>query len=254
MIVAASHDQALANHKAYTLPNGTEVKLDTYIGTNVVVRSGSAEAEPEPEIGARYPMAYLVSQGADSQIAPHFHQNDQFQVFISGKGRMGNTAVRAVTVHFAGAFTAYGPIVAEGVPIEYLTLRNGYDPGAQWMPGAKAKLKAAASRVHREATSAQVDPGAASSILIEPQPDGLAAWMRRLSPGVAFTGADPAGGGGQFWFSIAGAFMRDGTAYGPRSCIFVSEDEKPLTIVAGEAGAEVVIVQFPQGRPRASVQ
>jgi hypothetical protein len=254
MIVTASHEQARANHKAYTLPNGTEVKLDTYIGTNLVVRSGSTDAEPEPEIGAAYPMAYLVSQGADTQIAPHFHQNDQFQVFISGRGRMGNVPLRAVTVHFAGAFTAYGPIVAEGSPIEYLTLRNGYDPGAQWMPGAKEKLKAAVARTHREATSAPADADANSSILIAPQQDGLAAWMHRVPAGASFTGGDPAGGAGQFWFSLTGGFTRGGKAHGPRSCLFLSDDERPLTVTAGEAGLEMIIVQFPRRRGSASIQ
>jgi hypothetical protein len=255
MIVTASNEQARANHEAYTLPNGTEVKLDTYIGTNLIVRSRSADAarEPEPAIGSAYPMAYLVSQGADTQIAPHFHQNDQFQVFLSGNGRMGNVALRAVTVHFAGAFTPYGPIVAEGAPIEYITLRNGYDPGAQWMPGAKAKLKAAVARTHREATSAPVDAAADSSVLIEAQADGLGAWRHRIAPGASLTGVDPAGGAGQFWFSLSGAFSRGGEVHGPRSCLFVSDDERPLTITAGDDGLEVVIVQFPRRRGSAPV-
>ena len=251
MIVAATRAQAGSRHKAYTLPNGTRVGLDTYIGTNLVVRSGAAVEEREPEVGAPYPMAYLVSQPAGTTIAPHFHQNDQFQLFIDGTGHIGRHPLAPVTAHFAAAFTAYGPIVAGETAIEYVTLRNGYDPGAQWLPEAKQKLFSRAGRQPRVETSDPVAldetaPGAGPRGLIRLEESGLGAWLHTLGANEPLTGPDPATGSGQFWFTLEGD-VRHGTGLlPPRSCVFVSPDERPVRVTACDSGAVFIIAQFPR--------
>ena len=45
-------------------------------------------------------------------VPQHFHHVDQFQVIVAGGGRLGTHGVEPLAVHYAGAYTAYGPIVA----------------------------------------------------------------------------------------------------------------------------------------------
>ena len=71
----------------------------------------------------RQPQAFLVEQPPRHTIRNHFHATDQFQVFVHGKGRLGNKSVEAVALQYADAFTAYGPIVSAEDPIFYMTLR-----------------------------------------------------------------------------------------------------------------------------------
>ena len=55
-------------------------------------------------------------------------------------------------MHFAGAWSPYGPLAAGGDGLQYFTLRNGWDPGARYMefPDNRAALRALPRR-HREA-------------------------------------------------------------------------------------------------------
>ena len=98
-----------------------------------------------------YPMAFLVEQDADAVVGAHYHQADQFQVMVGGSGRLGTHDVAAGAVHFAGAWSPYGPLAAGGDGLHYFTLRNGWDPGARYMefPDNRATLRALPRR-HRE--------------------------------------------------------------------------------------------------------
>src|SRR3546814_2583395 len=51
------------------------------------------------------------------------------------------TLFRSVSVHYANAHTPYGPIRAEAEGLHYFTLRDDFDPGARFMPGARPELK-----------------------------------------------------------------------------------------------------------------
>jgi hypothetical protein len=78
--------------------------------------------------------------------------------------------------------------------------------------------------------------------------DGLGAWHHRLAPGERLTGPDPAGGEGQFWV-VADGTLRTADGALPRlSLVFVGPEEPAFAAEAGEAGAEVVLVQYPRGR------
>jgi hypothetical protein len=71
----------------------------------------------------------------------HFHTQNQFQVFIEGSGSFGRHQISPYIVHYAGAFTGYGPIVAGSEGLEYLTLRAVRDLGAQFLPDKMPSLK-----------------------------------------------------------------------------------------------------------------
>lgn len=234
MPVTASADAVRATRRRAS-SNGTSFWLTSYMGANRYTQSAG---EP-PGPGAIYPMAFLVEQDGDEAVGAHYHQADQFQVMIAGSGRLGSHDVAPVAVHFAGAYSPYGPLRAGAGGLHYFTLRNGWDPGASYMefPDNRAGLRAVPRR-HREAVG---ETGA-------PAPDGFCARRHRIAPGASETGPDPATGAGQFWLVLSGSLTLRGAALPPNSCVFVYPDEAPLIATAGADGLEVLAMQFPLHR------
>src|SRR5215212_5024556 len=91
-----------------------------------------------PEADA--PQAFMVEYDPNRVSRAHFHAVDQFQIIVDGKGRIGRHELTPYSVHFARAFTPYGPLVASGEGMTFLTLRRSRDAGAQRLPEAKPKL------------------------------------------------------------------------------------------------------------------
>ena len=227
----------------------------TFIGENRMTRD---PALPEPDRDTLFPMAFLVEKEPGAVVKPHFHRADQYQVVVSGGGRMGSHALDGVAVHYTDAYSAYGPIVAADEGLAWFTLRNGWDPGARYMTESRAELRAARAQnlQHREAVVDAIHPLAEAALaalaevrcspVIGPGPDGLATWHCLLPPGAALRGPDPAGGAGQFWIVLAGCMQAGGSAMLPRhSCVFAPPDDGPLVARAGSTGAEALCLQFP---------
>ena len=214
--------------------NGTQFWLTSYIGAN---RYTAGAAEPPPP-GAIYPMAFFVEQDPGEVVGAHYHQADQFQVMIAGNGRLGLHDVSAGAVHFAGAWSAYGPLRAGAAGLHYFTLRNGWDPGARYMefPDNRAGLRGVARR-HREVVG-ETDAVAA---------DGFCARRVRIAAGASEIGPDPASGAGQFWLVLSGGLLVDGMASSPMSCVFVYPEEGPFVAKAGGDGSDLLLMQFPLG-------
>ena len=93
-----------------------------YIGAN---RYTLPRDEKPPADDTLYPMAFLVEKGPGAVTRPHFHQADQFQVVVAGRGMLGDHELRDGAVHYTDAYSAYGPIVAG-------------KPGIWWSPCATA--------------------------------------------------------------------------------------------------------------------
>ncbi len=218
-----------------------------YLGTS---RHNMAPGEQDPPRERLFPMAFLVEQDPGTTAHAHYHQQDQFQLVVNGKGTVGLHDAGPVTVHFTGAYTAYGPIKADPQDgIWYLTLRNGFDPGARFMekPENRATLRGIPGRVHRESVAGPLGaPTVATETLLGPDPDGMGSWRYAVGAGEAVTGPDPAGGRGQYWVVTRGAMVRDGETLGVRSLVFVHPEEAPFTATAGAEGVEVVAMQFPK--------
>jgi hypothetical protein len=233
--------------------NGATYWVTTFLGANRHTLPEDAAPPSEDEI---YPMAFLIEQDAGAVVQPHFHQADQFQVVVGGAARLGTHDVEGVAVHFTSRFSAYGPIRASEQGVHYFTLRNGFDPGAKYMPGARQELKARRTVPHREAV---VDPrpalapgelalGQASewTPVMPMAEDGLAAWRYRLPPGAGLTGPDPAAGRGQTWLVLAGGATQGEETLGTFSCLFVYPGDAPLALRADHQGAEVLCMQYPR--------
>jgi hypothetical protein len=228
-VIASADDAAASRRRASS--NGTGFWLTSYIGANRYSSNGA----PSPGPGAIYPMAFLVEQDPGAVVGAHYHQADQFQIVVAGSGRLGIHDVAAGAVHYAGAWSAYGPLSAGAAGLSYFTLRNGWDPGARYMevPANRADLRAR-PRGHREVVGH-----------LPQAPDGLWAETFRLAAGEALAGPAPARGFGQFWIVLRGSLRHDAATLGPRSCVFIAPEDAPMHGCAGSEGLEAVAVQFP---------
>lgn len=251
MAVLASGEQARSTRRPI-VSNGVSAHLTTFIGSNRYMAGAASSPPPGPD--AVYPMAFLVEQPADSVVQVHFHEANQFQVVVAGGGRLGTHALRPIAVHYSNAFSSYGPIAAGEEGLHYLTLRNGYDRGARYLPAAREELRHVRRRF-REAVAEPPSPDGAIveaamvEALLPEAPDGLGAWQHRLPPGAALEGPDPARGDGQFWIVTGGEMRTPDDAVLPAlSCAFVGPDEPHFAVTAGRAGLELVVVQYPRGR------
>ena len=210
----------------------------------------------KPDLTQVSPIAYLVEQGPRHELRAHFHEADQFQIFVNGNGRIGGHGATPGMGHFVGPFSGYGPIVGGEEGVAYMTLRNAWDPGAQFLPESLERIRA--KRTSRREVTFQVpapvddvELGALREMsvlpLIVPQPDGLTASSYVLQPGACATGPDAAEGGGQFWLVMAGQMLdpEQGRPLQRLSMAFVRPDDPPYVAKAGSGGLHVVLLQFP---------
>lgn len=244
MTLIATAEAARANRRRATAGDGMGFWHTLYLGTT---RYNMAAGQADPAPDAVFPMAFLVEQDPGEVANAHFHQADQFQVVVAGGGMLGTHAVRPVMVHFAGAFTAYGPIHAGAAGLTYFTLRNGFDPGARYMMRSENRvaLRAVPARRHREAVAGPLE-GGGNAVLLGPEPDGMAAWRYHVAPGDRVCGPAPDDGRGQYWLVVDGGVQQDGLALGRLSCAFVHPGEAPFEAWGGPAGATLLAMQFPR--------
>jgi hypothetical protein len=245
MPLIASAQQARANRRRGQAADGVTFWHTLYLGTS---RYNMAPGTPDPDGTALFPMAFLVEQDPGSVAHAHYHQADQFQVVVGGRARFGTHDVAPVTVHFAGAYTAYGPIRASDAGVHYFTLRNGFDPGARFMARAehRAALRDIPGRRHREAVAGPLPDAADAAAVLPEAADGLGAWRYRMAAGAVLHGPSPAGGRGQYWLMLGGSLLREGGPYAAGSCAFVFPDEPAFAGLAGPDGLDVLAMQFPR--------
>lgn len=238
MIQAKSFQDASPSRFEGRLFNGSIYARTNYMGSDLSDRDT--------------PQALLVEQSGRSVIPAHFHGIDQFQVVVRGDAMLGKHPLKPVSVHFAAAYTGYGPIEAGDDGVFYFTLRAQSEPGAFFFPEGRQFQKPGPKRNITEAVdlhSAQADmakrQGETLTPIIPQEAGALAAWVLRLGPGAAFKGPDPASGGGQYYVVMTGALERAGATYDKWSCLFVEPPEPPLTLAAGADGLEALVLQFP---------
>lgn len=221
------------------LPNGTGYYKGEYIE--------GAESEAS---GA--PHAFLIEQDPNTTILSHFHRQNQFQVIVGGGGFLGRHAVQPLLVHYAGAYTGYGPIVCGPEGVQYLTLRPRYDPGAQFMPEARERMVRGPKKHFSSEPIAVLGAAALRTLadvqlnpLLPLEDDGLAASLYAIPPHRQAVGLDPATGAGQYSVVISGSLTHDGQSLETLESIYLTPEEAPLALVAGEGGAQVLVLQFP---------
>lgn len=199
-------------------------------------------------------MAFRVEMGADAVTKPHFHEVDQYQVFLAGRGRFGRHEIATLGVHYADHHSAYGPIVAGASGFAYLTLRPRQDsriiyvdePGSRErrVPSKKRQYTIADVNLSIEPVMAERDAPGLDPI-IESQPDGLEAWVLRLGTGMSASVPDSTPSGGAYVYAANGSFIAGSGACPARSLMWFGPDDR-VTVTAGDAGLEALLLRFPR--------
>lgn len=209
-------------------------------------------ADPAPG-ETREPQAFLVEQEPHAVVHPHFHFVDQFQVVMAGGGRIGRHPIEPIMAHFAGACTAYGPIVPDERGIFYFTLRASADgTGAQFLPAAARRARPGKKRyvladpIHPSTPDALRSRREAVTETVLREADGLAVVMLRVPPGGRLAGPDPREGAGQSIILAEGTLRHVGAPLDRWSALFVSADQRAYVAEAGPEGAEVLVLQYPR--------
>jgi len=233
MIVVGSQEHALTRRRHLRLADGFEYFKGEWL-----------EAGQDPQLS---PTMFLVEQGPHSRLATHFHRENEFQVVVQGGGKFGAHDVQAVTVHYAGAYTGYGPIVAGDDGLSYFTIRAVFEQGAIFLPEGREQMVRGPKRQLHSTPYPAAEPGellarTATEVheLFEPQPDGIAATRILLPPGAQAQAPSPHGSGGQFVMVISGSLLYRQRLLTRWEPIFLSPDEAALTLCAGGGGADVL--------------
>jgi len=247
MVQAVACAQML-KHRRIVKSTGTG---EAHWRTDFIGCRGEGEMRDEPQ-------AFLIEMTPNEVIVPHFHEVDQYQVFVAGGGSLGRShdVTVPIAVHYTDQYTGYGPINAGPQGFSYFTLRAKTDPGAVYLhkPGYREKLKPSKKRHFLAHITLSTEPvllnrrEAVLEPLLEKQGemnDGLAAFLLRLGPAMTVTGPDPAGSRGQHYLVVNGSLNHGGASYPAWSTLFVGPNEGPLNVQAGGGGVEALVLQYP---------
>lgn len=199
------------------------------------------------------PTVFLVEQPPHSTLEPHFHRQNQFQLFVDGYGRIGAHALQSVTIHYAGAYTGYGPLVAGEAGIQYFTIRPVCESGMIPVSTGRDQMIRGPKR-HATAGPLVLASPEELGTLAEPDvrweipmaEDGLGAAAVRMPPGsvLADMAAQPAADG-TFVVVLSGSVRHGQTSLARWESLFFSADEAVPELIAGESGAEMVFLYTP---------
>lgn len=235
MIEAISHSSVASRRFVGTIFNGSQYARTDYLGSD--------------ESDRDTPQALLVEQFPESNIPPHFHGIDQYQVVVQGRGILGKHALGPICVHFTKGYTGYGPVTAPfDETLFYFTLRAQSEPGAFFLPASRDQQRAGPKRnltVDVQTQGAGNGSGLEFEAMIPLEDEGLGAWRLRVDPDASTKGPDPTTGGGQYFIVLDGAMVYQGASYEKWSCTFVSPPECALEVRAGPGGLEALVLQFP---------
>ena len=255
MVISVSAAQADANARTIDV-RGQAYVLREYVGA-APVRGTYVEGNESNDNAL--PQGFLVDQPAGSITHPHFHETNQFQVFVGGSGRFGKKEAQPVTVQYASGHTPYGPIVAGDDGVRYFTLRQRWDPGAKYMPQMRDRLQRGRQRQALIADLPVLDAAELSQLkhndtmnFLGPETDGLLGALVSVAPNMRVDLPDPALGMGQYQIVVAGS-MRYGSGDADHdhsllerlSCQFVFADDGATHAEASDQGLQLLVLRFP---------
>jgi rubredoxin len=204
-----------------------------------------------PDEAPGRPQAFLAEMSAHRNLRTHYHANDQFQVFVSGDGHAGKHPIAPFQVHFARAYTPYGPIIAKDAGVGFLTLRTRKDGGAQFLPEKREQLVATEGRNPWQLTVPINFPEPSGPIAIEPlegmhDDRGLAGHALSMKADAEAPGPDPSPSNGQYIVVLGGSVMHEGVEKKATTIIYVAPEEGPFKLKAGPRGLEAIALHFPR--------
>jgi len=201
------------------------------------------------------PTAVLTRYENERYSAAHFHEVDQFQVIIDGKGEFGRHHVSPYCVHFSRAHTPYGPLQSDKeTGWAFIVLRARFDPGAQRLPAALDKLKQIANRKPWQVTAQVTFPSEGGDVSVKEVAEisgdkGLFTQAITMSPGSRTMTPRQAGGDGQYIVVVKGSLIHENAQRDAPIVIFVKRDELVFCLQAGPEGLQAIIMNFPEVQP-----
>ncbi|GAB7541161.1 hypothetical protein [Cupriavidus sp. 8B] len=211
-------------------------------------RSEWMQTGSDPQLS---PTVFLVEQPAHSVLPAHFHTQNQFQVFKQGSGSLGSRAVGPGSVHYAGAFTGYGPLVAGPQGLSYFTIRAAFETGANFLPVARDKLRRGPKRhahgpTHEPRTIEQLRALKAPvrAELIGADGNEPEAFALQLPP-FSEVNVPAARGSGQFQLVLAGELSAPECRLQEWESRFMSTGEHGGACRAGPDGLHLLVLQMP---------
>jgi len=199
------------------------------------------------------PSAFLVRYTLGTNSSAHYHSADQFQVIVEGKGLFGHHELGPYHVHFARAYTPYGPLLpSDKERWAFITLRSRPDPeGAQRLSTAREKLKQIPNRRPWQVTRKVEFPEPGGPVNLRPiegisNDEGLRGLALTMAPGAKTTAPDPSAGDGQYVIALKGGFLHEGREQKAIAVVFTQPHEPPFQIEAGPEGLEAIILDFPR--------
>jgi len=213
------------------------------------------------------PQLLLVEQPVPaSTVLPHYHSQDQFQIFLDGGGRLGRQEIKPISIHYTNRYTGYGPIVAGEQGVSYYVLRPEYDTlvTGQYLhvPSMREKLKS--QKTNRKAVTINEVALRSSEELLEikgwhcdrvidcvadPLDEGLFADVLCMGPHAEYRVSHPNLGGGQMIVLLKGSVCCSGEHYSGRSAMALTADESPVSLKTEDSGAQILVLQYPK-RPK----
>ena len=198
------------------------------------------------------PAVFLAEQPPNCELAPHFHRQNQFQLFVEGEGTIGQGCLGPVTVHYAGAYTGYGPILSGNAWLKYFTIRSVFDTGitlnTEWrgnmIGGPKRHAEGSAGQPWTVEQLAALQSTQRKTVIAADA--GLGAELFRLPPNSAQQLLPIASSVGQFIFVLGGTAQVEGTTLSLWESAFVPAPDGEVFIAAGAQGAEVIALHMPK--------
>ena len=198
------------------------------------------------------PTVSLIEQPAGFEFMPHFHQQNQFQVFVGGSGAIGAHALAPVVVHYAGAHTGYGPLVAGPLGIQYFTLRPVAESGFISVAEHRERMIRGPKRHAQSQQIAISTPEAMrrldeieDSFVIPLGEDGMGARLLRMPPRHSLEVEHLPGCQGQFIFLLEGAVDLAGREIARWEQLYATRDEPIACLTATAAGAQLLCLSVP---------
>jgi hypothetical protein len=217
-----------------------------------------------PSGGTPGPQGFLVEMPGPCTNMAHFHEVDQFQLYFGSNGSWYKRhPLPALTVHYTDAYSTYGPFGSSNdETFRFLTLRPVRSGVAGYLPGARDLLMREAKPTQRRRRNYEIEVSLDGALadgeteqqtLIGRESDGLAAQLISLGPGSAADGPtrDPRSAG-RYYYVLRGSIETEGTTFGLDSLGWLGSDDPVPTLVAGQAGCDILALDFPsQWRPTA---
>src|SRR5687768_7680382 len=189
-----------------------------------------------PDEAPNQPQAFLAECGPQRNLRTHYHANDQFQIFVSGDGHAGKHPIAPFQVHFARAYTPYGPIIAQDAGVGFLTLRAKKDGGAQFLPEKREQLLGVKDRNAWQITVPVNFPEVnGSAIAVEPleglrDDRGLMGHALSVKANAEALAPSPAGSNGQYVVVLGGSLMYQGKEHKATTIVWIEPEEGPFKL------------------------